>query len=224
MVSRFRPSPAMLVACTALIVALGGSAYAVTALPRHSVGTRQLKNRAVTNPKLANGAVTAAKIAPNSITGSEIRAGTLGTVPSAANASHLGGLSPAAFVQGFGRRSFRWGTIGTGHTGLVVTPELESLGHVEFDCNAGTTQFHFVNTFAFDEDAWMDNGGSDASYAVLHQGDSQDSGLNPSADTSGEHVIWHVFSFIGDYATIYAASARQSSGSCDYFTQWDTTG
>jgi len=56
------PSPAMVVALIALIVAMSGSAYAVTQLPRNSVGAVQLKTSAVTSAKLANNAVTSAKI------------------------------------------------------------------------------------------------------------------------------------------------------------------
>jgi hypothetical protein len=40
------------IAYLALFVALGGTAYAATALPPGSVGTRQLKNGAVTNAKV----------------------------------------------------------------------------------------------------------------------------------------------------------------------------
>ena len=48
-----RPSPAMIVACLALLVALGGtSVAAVSQLARNSVGTPQLRNGAVTNPKI----------------------------------------------------------------------------------------------------------------------------------------------------------------------------
>ena len=58
-----RPSPGMVVAGIALLVALGGtSVAAVTSVPNNSVGTAQLKNGAVTNPKLANNAVTGTKI------------------------------------------------------------------------------------------------------------------------------------------------------------------
>jgi hypothetical protein len=42
------------VACIALSVALSGAAYAGLALPRNSVGTRQLKNNAVTSAKVKN--------------------------------------------------------------------------------------------------------------------------------------------------------------------------
>src|ERR671925_558240 len=42
---RFRPSPAMVVACLALLIALGGTSYAaIQALPRNSVTTVQVKN------------------------------------------------------------------------------------------------------------------------------------------------------------------------------------
>jgi hypothetical protein len=48
----------------ALIIALGGTSYAVTALPRNSVGTPQIKDSAVTTPKIKDRAVTKAKTKP----------------------------------------------------------------------------------------------------------------------------------------------------------------
>jgi hypothetical protein len=54
-----RPSPALVVACLALLVALGGtSVAAINALPRNSVGTAQLKNNAVTSFKVRNGSLS----------------------------------------------------------------------------------------------------------------------------------------------------------------------
>ena len=44
---RRRPSPALVVACLALAVALGGTGYAAMVLPANSVGTKQLRNGAV---------------------------------------------------------------------------------------------------------------------------------------------------------------------------------
>jgi hypothetical protein len=82
-----RPSPAMVVAVIALIVALTGSAYAAFKVPRNSVGTRQLQAKSVTNGKLAEGSVTGSKIAEGSITGQNINFSALGTVPQAANAA-----------------------------------------------------------------------------------------------------------------------------------------
>ncbi len=49
-----RPSPAMVVACLALLVGLGGTSYAAVKLPRNSVGTAQLRKNAVTSVKVKN--------------------------------------------------------------------------------------------------------------------------------------------------------------------------
>jgi hypothetical protein len=49
----------MVVACIALIVALGGTGYAAITLPRNSVGTKQLRPNAVTSGKVRNGSLTA---------------------------------------------------------------------------------------------------------------------------------------------------------------------
>ena len=56
MMSR-RPSPSMAVAFLALLVALGGTSYAVVQLPRGSVGNAQLKRNAVTTSKVKNGSL-----------------------------------------------------------------------------------------------------------------------------------------------------------------------
>jgi hypothetical protein len=85
--SRWRPSPALVVAIIALIAALAGTAWAAHRLPKNSVGPRQLKSRAVTTGKIANNAVTGAKVAKESLTGADIKLSQLGTVPSAASAS-----------------------------------------------------------------------------------------------------------------------------------------
>jgi hypothetical protein len=53
------PSPALVVACLALGVSLGGVGYAATMLPRASVGTAQLKKNAVTSVKVKNRALLA---------------------------------------------------------------------------------------------------------------------------------------------------------------------
>jgi hypothetical protein len=52
--ARLRPSPSMAVAFLALLVALGGTSYAVAQLPANSVGAKQLKKNAVTAAKVKN--------------------------------------------------------------------------------------------------------------------------------------------------------------------------
>ena len=62
-----RPSPALVVACLALGVALGGTGYAAIVLPANSVGTAQLRN----------GAVIASKVKPHSLRASNFAPGQL---------------------------------------------------------------------------------------------------------------------------------------------------
>jgi hypothetical protein len=47
------PSPALIVACIALVVALGGVSYAAGVLPANSVGSEQLRASAVTPSKVS---------------------------------------------------------------------------------------------------------------------------------------------------------------------------
>ena len=55
MISVRRPSPALVISCVALALALGGTSFAaVSALPKNSVGTAQLKASAVTSAKVKN--------------------------------------------------------------------------------------------------------------------------------------------------------------------------
>ena len=69
-----RPSPAMVVACLALLVALGGtSVAAVEQVRRNSVGPAQLQFGAVTSAKIRNNAVTRPKIRNNSIISAKVR-------------------------------------------------------------------------------------------------------------------------------------------------------
>ena len=118
------------IALLALFIALGGTTYAATSLPKNSVGTKQLKKNAVTAPKVKAGAVTNAKIGKNavtgvkvkddSLTGADILESSVGKVPSAtaadsatnatnatnaasaANAAKLGGIDAASYVQNNG--------------------------------------------------------------------------------------------------------------------------
>lgn len=64
---RRRPSAAMVVAVTALVLAATGAGYAATYLPAGSVGNKQIKNGAVSNWKLSANAVGFRKIIPHTI-------------------------------------------------------------------------------------------------------------------------------------------------------------
>ena len=104
--SRYVPSPAMVVACIALTAALAGTGYAAIRLPANSVGTAQLRK----------GAVTGAKVKKNSITGTQIRETTLERVPKALQADSADSADTAAAL---GRIDYVSATVpvpGTGAT------------------------------------------------------------------------------------------------------------
>ena len=79
------PSPAMIVACVALFVAMGGTSYAAVTLAANSVGAKQIKNSAVTAAKIKNGAVTTAKV--GKLPGARVRDTVLTQVDSNATAA-----------------------------------------------------------------------------------------------------------------------------------------
>jgi hypothetical protein len=96
-----RQAPALLVACVALVAALGGTVYAagringktikVKSLPGNrlavsSVPGNRLKPGAISGDRLAPGSITGDRLAPGSITGIQIDAATLGQVPTAVHA------------------------------------------------------------------------------------------------------------------------------------------
>ncbi|MEA2312054.1 MAG: hypothetical protein QOE28_2022 [Solirubrobacteraceae bacterium] len=82
-----RPTYSGVTATLALVLALGGGAYAAASLPKNSVGAKQIKKNAVVSAKIKNNAVTGAKVKDNSLTGADVNEATLGAVPSAAHAT-----------------------------------------------------------------------------------------------------------------------------------------
>ena len=62
------PSPSMVVACIALVVALGGVGVAAVNLPANSVGSRQLQPNAVTSEKVKNGSLRQIDFKPGQLT------------------------------------------------------------------------------------------------------------------------------------------------------------
>lgn len=92
---RFRaPSPAFVMSLIALFVALGGTTYAATSLPKNSVGTKQLKNGAVTKKKINAKTVAALK-------GARGPKGAIGSAgsPGAPGAPGAPGPTASAYAQ-----------------------------------------------------------------------------------------------------------------------------
>jgi hypothetical protein len=132
---RHRPSPAMVVACIALIVALGGtSVAAVNALAPNSVGPVQLKAGAVTKPKLRNNAVTGEKVLNHSLSAFDFVAGSLPRGP-AGPAGPAGAAGPAGTVGPITVRQDS--VVVAGGTGAQVQDGAYSTGTVSVNCNPG---------------------------------------------------------------------------------------
>lgn len=122
---------AHLVAWLALFIALGGSAFAVTQIPRNSIGPQQLKRgavqaqhirggavnrhkiapRAINNTRIAAGAVNSPKIANGSINRNKIRPGAVDSSRLAAGAVGAEAIQPGAVQSG----ALAAGSVGTGH-------------------------------------------------------------------------------------------------------------
>src|SRR3954452_11056374 len=89
--SRFRPSPAMIVACIALFVALGGTAMAVTYVvsSNSQVAPGTISGHKPPTGKHANiitGSVNGLDVARNGLGGAAINEAALSKVPSASTA------------------------------------------------------------------------------------------------------------------------------------------
>ena len=103
MLTRRAPSPALVIASLALLVALAGTGVAaVSALPRASVGTAQLKSNAVTSAKVRNGTLLRADFRPGQVprgpTGARGPQGPPGP-PGIAALERVDALTPASSVN-----------------------------------------------------------------------------------------------------------------------------
>ncbi|HEY3614032.1 MAG TPA: hypothetical protein VGK92_10015 [Gaiellales bacterium] len=92
-----RPRYADVAATLALVLALGGTSYAVTVLPRDSVGTAQIKANAVTKGKLAANVRTTGPAGPR---GRDGVAGPTGPIGLTGAAGTIGLRGPAGLAGG----------------------------------------------------------------------------------------------------------------------------
>lgn len=107
-----RPSPALVVACIALFVALGGVSYGLATgsidsreitdntirskdIRNNSVYTRDIRNNDVRDIDIRNGTIKGRDIAKNTLTGDNINLAKLGQVPDAAA---LGGVAAGDYA------------------------------------------------------------------------------------------------------------------------------
>jgi len=71
----------MIVACTALVVAMGGTGYAAITLPKNSVKARQIATNAVGAAEIRSGAVRSAEIRDGALLRTDFKAGEVPVGP-----------------------------------------------------------------------------------------------------------------------------------------------
>jgi hypothetical protein len=112
------PSPSMVVAVIALIVAMSGTGYAAATLATNSVGAKQLKKSAVTSSKMAKNAITSAKVKDGSLLSQDFKAGQLkagATGPQGPQGvkGEQGSIGPAG-------PGARWALVNKAHTAILA--------------------------------------------------------------------------------------------------------
>jgi hypothetical protein len=108
-----RPSPALVIACIALFVALGGVSYGLATgsidsreirdntirskdVRNNSVYTRDLRNNDVRDIDIRNGTIKGRDVAKGTLTGDNVNMAKLGQVPDAAA---LGGIAASGYAR-----------------------------------------------------------------------------------------------------------------------------
>ena len=132
---RRRPSPAMIVACLALLASLGGTSIAAVSqlVPRNSVGTAQLRDGAVTNVKVRSNAITSAKVQNRSLLRGDFAPGQLPAGPTGPQgptglAGAAGPAGPAGVIGAITVRSTSVSVDNTTPTNsLYATREVQAL-------------------------------------------------------------------------------------------------
>lgn len=134
----FRPSPALVISCLALFLALTGSAFAV-GIAKNSVRSAQIVDGTVRTVDLRDNAVNAQKIAPDSVGNEEIAENAVESIevaPESLTAADLGDNSVGSSeIVADSVGSSELGAV-TVHTNAVKVAK-GGAGSVSVDCGAG---------------------------------------------------------------------------------------
>ncbi len=103
-----RPSPALVIACIALFISMGGVSYGIAT---GAIDGREIKNNSVTGKDIRDKSLGGNEAKPDGFGGGAIKESTLGTVPFAA------GVENAAVVNAAGQLVRGRGTSGSTRTG-----------------------------------------------------------------------------------------------------------
>jgi hypothetical protein len=95
----FRPSPALVISCVALFMALAGSAYAV-GIGKNTVRSPQIVDGTIRTVDVRDNAVNAAKIAPDSVGNEELAPDSVTTKEIAENGVESSDVAPDTLTAG----------------------------------------------------------------------------------------------------------------------------
>jgi hypothetical protein len=144
----FRISPALVISCVAMFLALGGSAFAV-GVAKNSVRSAQIVDGTVRGIDLRDNAINAAKIAPDSVGGEEIVENAVASpevAPDALTNQDLGTASVTSSEvadQSLTAGDLGPGSVAAGELGTVTVRTKsakvakDASGSVSVDCAAG---------------------------------------------------------------------------------------
>jgi hypothetical protein len=143
-----RVSPALVVSCLALFMALTGSALAV-GIAKNSVRSAQIVDGTIRTVDLHDGAVTAAKVAEKSLTANDLAANSVTAEAIAPNAVEAEKIAPNAVTSAkiapnaVGANQIAPHSVGSGQLGTVTqrsnsaTIAKNSIGSVSVSCAPG---------------------------------------------------------------------------------------
>jgi len=206
------PSPSLVVSCVALAAALGGTAYAVTALPKNSVGAAQIKKNAVTGAKIKAGSIDATDLRPGVLlSGAPAAKGDTGATGATGANGVTGAIGPSGITATGSVANFNSATLTDTPTALVSlgvagsTPDRQSTGPITVSAsstliiNASAWFSHRTGTEQ-EVDCWLTVDGVNlvdqaGKYGTVAAWDSLDSGsatiplTGSRAVTAGAHDV-----------------------------------
>ncbi len=189
-ISKSRPSPAMIVAMAALVMAMSGAAIALPG--KGKVQTNDLKNGSVTKKKIAKGAVGSAQIIGKSIKGNRLKDGAVKSKQLAENAVS----NKKVEAQAITADKVKDGSL----TGKQVAAEGISSGNISDYAVIGNATGPFVKLAATDA-ATAAAGRSDAPAAELFKKGQLTVTAKCFRDTAGNDV----------YAEVYAGTSTDGA-------------
>jgi len=101
-----RPSPALVIACIALFISLGGVSYGLATgfidsreIRNETIRTQDVRNNDLRAIDIRNSTIRSRDVALDTLTGADIKESKLGQVPSAADATSLGGAPASSYLR-----------------------------------------------------------------------------------------------------------------------------